>query len=204
MKDKACTHTLIERHKSHDWILETRSHIGGKIPEPDLHFKYEHPIEEYNFRILVLKPASRSSPIAITLHNKNIGVFKGYMALLYTWGDREKRYSTICNGRRLLLAKNLYSALKHLRWEEREITLWIEVICTNQDDQSEEAAHIGKMRKIYRNARTVLVWLGEAMSTCKRRHRKVTETCQVILRLSQKSSAIFHISTFLLKTLSRY
>jgi hypothetical protein len=75
----------------------------------------------------------------------------------------------------LPIGRNLFIALKHLRRQEDVRILWIDAICINQDDLEERSKEVARMGDIYRNARRVVVWLGEesedsnwAISTLKR------------------------------------
>jgi hypothetical protein len=54
-----------------------------------------------------------------------------YAALSYTWGDTEKVHEIIVNGSRLAVTKNLYLALRHLRFQDQDRILWIDAICIN-------------------------------------------------------------------------
>jgi hypothetical protein len=75
----------------------------------------------------------------------------------------------------LPIGKNLFLALKQLRRQEKVRILWIDAICINQDDLEERSKEVARMGDIYRNARRVVVWIGEesedsdlAVSTLKR------------------------------------
>lgn len=61
----------------------------------------------------------------------------------------------------LAIGMNLYIALKRLRQQDDIRILWIDAICIDQDDEAEKSKEVGKMGEIYRNARRVVVWLGE-------------------------------------------
>jgi hypothetical protein len=42
------------------------------------------------------------------------------------------------------------------------VTIWTDALCINQDDILERNVQVSLMSRIYREARTVLIWLGEA------------------------------------------
>lgn len=56
---------------------------------------------------------------------------------------------------------NLELALRHLRLEKRQRTLWIDALCINQSDEEKKKVQIQRMDLIYANASAVLIWLGD-------------------------------------------
>ncbi|MCJ1434866.1 hypothetical protein MMC27_004236 [Xylographa pallens] len=56
---------------------------------------------------------------------------------------------------------NLYAALSQLCGPKRELVLWIDALCINQDNQQEKNMQILKMAEIYSRAYNVCIWLGE-------------------------------------------
>ncbi|EON67114.1 hypothetical protein W97_06367 [Coniosporium apollinis CBS 100218] len=62
----------------------------------------------------------------------------------------------------VLVTENLHLALKHLRLKDRERTLWIDALCINQSDTRERTHQVTRMSSIYKQASSVVVWLGEA------------------------------------------
>ena len=66
------------------------------------------------------------------------------------------------------VTKNLHSALRQLRYEDRERRLWTDQICINQKDKDEKAIQLGMMTRIYEESQMVLIWLGVADDTSDR------------------------------------
>ena len=62
------------------------------------------------------------------------------------------------------ISRNLYLALKALRYKEKSRVLWVDAICINQDaKQLDERNHqIPMMPAIYGDAKQVCVWLGDS------------------------------------------
>jgi len=60
----------------------------------------------------------------------------------------------------LQVTPNLELALRHLRWEKRARTLWIDALCINQGDDAEKLIQFQRMDVVYANASPVVVWLG--------------------------------------------
>ena len=105
-------------------------------------------------------------------------------ALSYVWDqkdsdqerdpDSDLRWTVTCHVLRskvpeeFEVTKNLHSALRQLRYEDRERRLWIDQICINQKDKVEKAIQIGMMTQIYEKSQMVLIWLGVADETSDR------------------------------------
>jgi hypothetical protein len=60
------------------------------------------------------------------------------------------------------VTRNLEAALRHLRHQNVPRRLWIDAICINQGDDIEKGYQIQQMQHVFRHARPVIVWLGEA------------------------------------------
>lgn len=98
-----------------------------------------------------------------------------YEALSYTWGPmqvEETAYVKISGASaaasaspgtsfaRLLIGKSLASAIRHLRFQDKERVLWIDAISINQSDINERDEQVARMTEIYSLAHRVVVWLG--------------------------------------------
>lgn len=66
------------------------------------------------------------------------------------------------NKSRLDIAENLFIALQHLRYPDKQRVLWIDAIAINQKDRAERSFEVLEMGRIYNRARSVIVWLGPA------------------------------------------
>jgi hypothetical protein len=60
----------------------------------------------------------------------------------------------------LTIRSNLASALRHLRYQYKPRTLWIDAICINQEDYAERGDAVCHMGTIYKLANRVVVWFG--------------------------------------------
>ncbi|KIV99822.1 uncharacterized protein PV09_08493 [Verruconis gallopava] len=81
-----------------------------------------------------------------------------YVALSYTWGDREGG-SIGLNGRRFEVGFNLQDSLKALRFHNVGRYVWIDAICINQDDFEERKTQVARMNEVYTLAVCVAVCL---------------------------------------------
>ena len=117
-----------------------------------------HPI-----RLLRLHPAlSFAKDIRCKLFNTTLDAKEDSEALSCTWGDPTETLTITLQGQRHLVTKNLESALRHVRYNDRQRTLWVDALCINQDDTDEIIQQTMQMQGIYTvgGARRVLVWLG--------------------------------------------
>ncbi|KAK5658327.1 hypothetical protein OQA88_2303 [Cercophora sp. LCS_1] len=113
-----------------------------------------------------------------------------YDALSYTWGnpfsqttpeseltafDATRRYPVVCDCKRLMVTGNLYAFLNRIKrlgpdasgsgvtkiaGSLRSEYIWVDAIAINQSDNQEKSEQIQLMRRIYKQAHLVLVWLG--------------------------------------------
>ena len=96
-----------------------------------------------------------------------------YRALSYTWGDaNEWEYITIDN-QRFVIRTRLYQFLKLFQSRYPDEWIWIDQICINQSSIAERNHQVSLMRRIYRDAAEVIVWLGEDLTDERMRSKKV-------------------------------
>ncbi|KAE8449252.1 hypothetical protein EG329_008419 [Mollisiaceae sp. DMI_Dod_QoI] len=88
-----------------------------------------------------------------------------YEALSYAWGDSLSMESIYINDQSLSVRSNLATILRYLRKKKVSRILWIDAICINQNDVAEKNVQVQRMVQIYRQASSVLVWLGESTDT---------------------------------------
>ena len=84
-----------------------------------------------------------------------------YDALSYTWGSTEMAAKITIDGNTTYITRNLYLALQHLRFEDKDRILWIDAICINQGDNEEKQHQVQQMGYIYKEAEQVVIWLGQ-------------------------------------------
>jgi hypothetical protein len=77
------------------------------------------------------------------------------------------------------VTRNLYEALDALRFTAHPRKLWVDALCIDQANLEERASQVNIMRKIYKEADKVLVWLGPR-----------AENSDLALNLLQKLSSI--------------
>lgn len=133
------------------------------------------PVGDWETRILYLYPGNEEEPLKATLTNAAITVAEGlglmepgrrrvtYDALSYTWGEPVFTLSIDINGHRFSITENLHSAIVHLRQGYSEgAYVWIDALCIDQSNLEEKALQIPNMYSIFKKARRVVAWLGDA------------------------------------------
>lgn len=146
------------------------------------------PLLPGQIRLLRLLPGTKDDEVAIEIIHRAAKSKPKYEALSYVWGLPDQPHQVVVTqthasssrtahlGERILakfsrsrinatfmlvIGKNLFVALEHLRHKDKARVLWIDAICINQDDPAEKSTEVLRMGDIYRNARRVVVWLGE-------------------------------------------
>ena len=105
----------------------------------------------------------------------------GYDALSYAWGNPEPQFPITLRATGKIYAKgkleadgniqqhgtihirsNLTALLKQLRRMRYDRPIWIDSICIDQEKDDEKSIQISLMKHIYKEAKNVLIWLGDA------------------------------------------
>ncbi|KAF5965366.1 heterokaryon incompatibility het-6 [Fusarium coicis] len=117
----------------------------------------------HSFRLLQLLPASnRTDPLVGRLIDSDITFQPDYEALSYVWGDITPVRYIALGDQDVSITPNLHSALIHLRSPDTVRTLWVDALCINQSVHGERNQQVRIMGDIYKSARQVVVWLGDA------------------------------------------
>lgn len=139
-------------------------------------------LKEREFRLLVLCKAPNKYHPLIARLRKDIFQEKtsdaerpdeegGYAALSYSWGDgsANRPIYLLPDGKdriedsfSLLIRENLFCALHRLRREDKNVTLWVDALCIDQENTAEKTSQLGCMPDIYSQASMVCIWLGES------------------------------------------
>ncbi|KAK3634539.1 hypothetical protein LTR56_015268 [Elasticomyces elasticus] len=83
-----------------------------------------------------------------------------YSALSYVWGDARTKEAIRIDGTWFEIGESLANAFKHVRQETRDVILWADAICINQEDIPERNHQVSMMGSLYRQATKVIAWLG--------------------------------------------
>lgn len=117
-------------------------------------------------RLLDILPADNAADIECRLREASLYSQISYKALSYAWIEDgndeaiEKNKTFVCNGKQSTIHGNLHSALCAFRDAHSIVTLWVDYICINQQDNKERSQQVKMMRAIYSHCSEVLIWLG--------------------------------------------
>lgn len=115
-----------------------------------------------SIRLAIISPGPPSSLISVTL--LPVPLFTSpppnYEALSYTWGPPTPKRTILLHNLTIHVTPSLETALKRLRYSDRERTVWIDALCINQQDAEEKTSQVRMMRDVYERAARVVVWLG--------------------------------------------
>jgi hypothetical protein len=172
----------------YQFIVDGEAEIDHKAPlEPDadeILFHVLVPPDEYPYqkldfdtheiRILHLEPASADdTEIRCSLKHVSLIDPGPFIALSYCWGDTRITKSINLGGHSIEITTNLDSALRAIckrrvqidrEGRRKEIKLWVDALCINQDDNLEKSQQVRNMRQIYSRAEEVIAWVGTANS----------------------------------------
>lgn len=133
-------------------MAEPASHPSSSIYEPLVHGSNQ-------IRILKLLPGSFKDGIRCRISISSLT--SSFEALSYVWCDTKDTRMIEVQGETVKATKNLETALRHIRDTREPRDLWVDAICINQNDNSERTHQVGIMDTIYREAKKVIVWLGD-------------------------------------------
>jgi hypothetical protein len=124
-------------------------------------FEYKTLQHHDELRILVILPGEFSQDIYCELKHVPMSQNPKYEALSYAWGGSSKSCQVYCDGSRVRITENLFSALRRLRFKDNNRCIWVDAICINQDDIPERNNQVSLMHRIYSEAVRAIVWLVE-------------------------------------------
>ncbi|KAK4499549.1 hypothetical protein PRZ48_010065 [Zasmidium cellare] len=128
-------------------------------------YHYE-PLDSEHQQIRILKVHATSSCPTTTVHCTLSPVSllddptPEYHTVSYRWGDPRDREYIIVNDAILDVSRRAERLLRRFRREDEDVTLWIDAICINQQDDSERAQQVAMMGEIYSTSLHGYIWLG--------------------------------------------
>lgn len=112
-------------------------------------------------RLVELLPGDYDAPLRCRLKCVPLNDKPAFDALSYCWGNEARSISLECDDSRLLITPNLAKAFRRFREADHLVTVWADAVCINQDDSEEKSHQVMLMEKIYKQAHSVKVWLGD-------------------------------------------
>ncbi|KAF2268165.1 hypothetical protein CC78DRAFT_15294 [Lojkania enalia] len=132
-------------------------------------YRYKRLQSSSAFRLFSLsepKDTSFESPInfSIQLFDASIDECPEFDAVSYAWDGQEPTETITCNGKRLMVTRNVFDILLQARVHRPKGTFWVDSICINQSSTLEKNHQVPLMGSIYKRANVVWVYLGHG--TC--------------------------------------
>ena len=115
-------------------------------------------------RLLTLKSATYSGDPSIVKVNLHMARLEDadYEAISYYWVHSTLGRDIDCNGVTRAIPLNLYNALRKLQPApgSKDRVLWADPICIDRSDEAELNSQISMRGSIFKNAKSVQIWLG--------------------------------------------
>lgn len=156
--------------------------IGEKIFQKKNTYHYKDIVYDKEIRLLKILRGKKGEALECVLFSTDKFASDDseriqYWALSYWWGEglphNEIKMFFDTGGRSIsqkmtvfntfglfYVRDNLAAALHQFRSEDKDVNLWIDAICINQDNLKEKTAQVARMNEIYYGADNVCVWLG--------------------------------------------
>ncbi|TVY26911.1 Heterokaryon incompatibility protein 6,OR allele [Lachnellula hyalina] len=132
-------------------------------------FSYKNLTASDSIRLLLLQPraASKDDEIHCNLQHTTLSECQNdltfhYIALSYVWGNEEEQGRIFVEGVERHVTANLVRALRSIRHESKELPLWVDAVCINQQNAKERSQQVRFMGSIYAAARNTIIYLGES------------------------------------------
>lgn len=130
------------------------------------------PLDDDQIRLLEISPGKPGDAVRCRLVHCPLEESYDYCALSYHWGppvfDQEiylplypRDRSLPIGEATLAVTSSLYSALQIVRDEDDVLVVWADAVCINQSDIPERNSQLLLMRRIYQNAESTLICLGD-------------------------------------------
>ena len=84
-----------------------------------------------------------------------------FEALSYVWGDPGLKRPIRLENREWYATINLEAGLRYLRSPSKDIVIWVDALCIDENSVDERNSQILLMKTIYSKAKRVRIWLGE-------------------------------------------
>lgn len=121
-------------------------------------------IHTSSFRLVSLQPSGPSDLLKCNLQTHPLPPScPTYIALSYRWGDDQPHDAIELNGLHFPVGHSLWTFLNQMRQHGMFTLFWIDALCIDQSNVLERNHQVQNMRKIYSEARSVSIWIGDAV-----------------------------------------
>lgn len=115
---------------------------------------------EGEMRLFVLFPGDYDDPIRGCICHMPLSSAGPYRALSYVWGPDQQSERNLATPDGVLKIKAaLGSALQRIRQKDKEMVLWVDAICINQEDTKEKVQQILLLPRMFQGATSTLAVL---------------------------------------------
>ncbi|KAK3315407.1 heterokaryon incompatibility protein-domain-containing protein [Apodospora peruviana] len=175
-----------------------KTRLGSKfdnLPE----YKYMALEPGYNSRLVEIQPGSPKDALRISIVQTRFDV--AYEALSWCWGsecetapvvveEARSKYELKFRSKSTLYVKpTLEKAMHSLRLKKDIRRIWIDAVCINQHDDTEKSIQVRNMANIYRQARSVCIWLPVENAADTAKMIKGTRTSKTLQKLMRYREA---------------
>ncbi|CZT00627.1 uncharacterized protein RCO7_11500 [Rhynchosporium graminicola] len=98
-------------------------------------------------RLLKVYAGAEADELSSELVHTSLDTTPSFIALSYAWGHSKHRKSIRCSGLTVEIGPSLHSALQHLRQPAREVLLWADALCINQEDILERSQQLSGLAR---------------------------------------------------------
>jgi hypothetical protein len=148
-----------------DLLLQARieCNLLSGIQQSPKHLSYSE-LGDGVIRLIKVQKGSSEDMINCQLQNVHLSQDPNYVALSYTWGSPQKEKTIMVDEYPLLIPKNLYRLLQHIRksMSLRAHWLWIDMLSIDQANLAERSKQVMMIPQIFGIAKRAVSWLGPA------------------------------------------
>lgn len=118
------------------------------------------PLVEGDLRLFVLFPGEYDDPLRGAICHMPFDNAGPYRSLSYVWGsDHQSERNLVTPQGVLKIKASLGSALQRIRQRKKELILWVDSICINQEDTKEKVQQILLLPRVFQGATCTLAVL---------------------------------------------
>lgn len=100
-------------------------------------------------RTLVVHCGSFNNEMKCSLQTVSLDDDPTYTALSYSWGNPQDTCDITLNNQKITIRNTLAVALRYMRRDDKDIVVWADAICINQNDTKEKSCQVAMMGDIY-------------------------------------------------------
>lgn len=165
--DPAMADDIIVELRTLDALSQQGKRLAYPVSPENPYADSKLPSGSGSIRLLSLQAAPKGqddAPLVGVLSVARLQDRPVFTTLSYVWGNKTLKGSTIrCLPYQvdLDITANCSQALRRIRRRFGAVTIWVDSICINQDDNHEKESQIPLMQDIYSLADVGYIWLGE-------------------------------------------